>query len=920
MASTAQPQLVQRKHTSISGFPGNASVFLEKVQTSKRGSTPDSEALASSDDEQEQQYKLQSIANLHGSKPIRRASWLAEFNQAPPRKVSLGGVGNYSPNPPHSTTPSSENLPWATAAAGVSSMSSTGRAHSSSTSIPWGNAIWSSDTQKGPPSRLTEVLPSPTTLVPPPSAGSLPEEPLLSPTYSRDSNNESAIPFAIPLQPTLKTYRSQSYSVGQLEPESSSTNLNSQFVHIFNNRSRTGLSYSGLQHRPSRPSMLGDLAHDSSLLGQLREVDDDDASSVGSEVGVQVSSSQARTIEQLAMENAVLRQAAAENFEANQGRNRASATDLKPKAPRHVASNHKGPGNIQEADRVYDEHARMRTAPSYSNETLKARRSSEYAAKPATQYVMAGIPEYRSLESVKKGHWQSSLGFGGAVEPPQSRRHSLAEVPTRQSSIGSFSELQGIQDADQSSKTGAAVPTPHRYTEGMPRPPEGDDSKYAHFRFHQNSEEIQLELEHLRDRNFAASYFAGVDSSLRKDESHGARIPSAALHLSNPPNHPFNRPHHLGPNQLRANQLLYIVTFKACRADVFYVSESIGLRIKPGDLVIVEADRGTDLGTVAHDKCSWNQARELKEQYTEEHYKWLMMFSRHGQSGTSSTPGLDGNHVQPSSPQKIATLNTGASTGFSNFQESLNNDFKPKLIKRLAQAHEIQTLREKEGNEAKAKRACQQKVVEHRLNMEILDAEFQMDWKKLTFYYFADAYINFNPLVTDLFKIYKTRIWMSAINPASFASTATALQPPSGLGPGAFAFEPNSGLDQRQYRTNSSLAITNTSQTGYKGVGHAWDTCREVFAEPPLANNFQQPFHTASYDVHQLNQYSVDYPQGSQQTAGPQSRYNPTVYNVSNLHNPLYIASLEATDEASKVPETTRTDWFRSFNGLSLGS
>ena len=48
------------------------------------------------------------------------------------------------------------------------------------------------------------------------------------------------------------------------------------------------------------------------------------------------------------------------------------------------------------------------------------------------------------------------------------------------------------------------------------------------------------------------------------------------------------------------------------------------------------------------------------------------------------------------------------------------------MIKRLAQNHEIQALKDKEGNEAKAKRVCQQKVVEHRLNMEILDAEFQM--------------------------------------------------------------------------------------------------------------------------------------------------------------------------------------------------
>jgi PSP1 C-terminal conserved region len=60
----------------------------------------------------------------------------------------------------------------------------------------------------------------------------------------------------------------------------------------------------------------------------------------------------------------------------------------------------------------------------------------------------------------------------------------------------------------------------------------------------------------------------------------------------------------------------------------------------------------------------------------------------------------------------------------------------------------------------------------------------------LTFYYFAESYINFNDLVTDLFKVYKTRIWMSAINPASFATAAgtlTHIPPPSAIGPGATA-------------------------------------------------------------------------------------------------------------------------------------
>lgn len=72
------------------------------------------------------------------------------------------------------------------------------------------------------------------------------------------------------------------------------------------------------------------------------------------------------------------------------------------------------------------------------------------------------------------------------------------------------------------------------------------------------------------------------------------------------------------------------------------------------------------------------------------------------------------------------------------------------------------------------------------------------DWKKLTFYYFADSYINFNSLVTDLFKIYKTRIWMSAINPASFASPTLGIQAPSGIGPGAVGINRSTSNTERR--------------------------------------------------------------------------------------------------------------------------
>jgi PSP1 C-terminal conserved region len=47
------------------------------------------------------------------------------------------------------------------------------------------------------------------------------------------------------------------------------------------------------------------------------------------------------------------------------------------------------------------------------------------------------------------------------------------------------------------------------------------------------------------------------------------------------------------------------------------------------------------------------------------------------------------------------------------------------------------------------------------------------DYKKLTFYFYAEQYINFNDLVTELFKIWKLRIWLSAVNPASYPEQKT---------------------------------------------------------------------------------------------------------------------------------------------------
>lgn len=48
--------------------------------------------------------------------------------------------------------------------------------------------------------------------------------------------------------------------------------------------------------------------------------------------------------------------------------------------------------------------------------------------------------------------------------------------------------------------------------------------------------------------------------------------------------------------------------------------------------------------------------------------------------------------------------------------------------------------------------------------MVILDAEFQFDRHKLTYFFEADRRIDFRELVSELFSLYKTRIWMQQVD------------------------------------------------------------------------------------------------------------------------------------------------------------
>lgn len=709
-ASSSKPTQAPKSTTSPT-LSAHATARLEKAHPGVRRSTPDSEALASSDDDGDHSQQTQPPTSVPIPKPGRRTSWLNEVPPHVTRKSSLITTAPLSSGTSNPTSPATDQSVWSTSPGLGGSIAWN---HVGGSSFPWGTGIWNSESRKEPPPRLSEIVPSPTT-----SNTYLAEE-LLSPT-ARTSSGDSGIPFSIPLHPTPKTYRSQSYSVGQLDPEFLTLMASKSGAAPYPGaRPRNSISQlSALQHRSSRPSLLGELGHDPATLDRVREDEDDEEGSAnGSDGSINYTVNQARTIEQLSRENALLRQAAMDSSMRDRRGSTASANGgyAVGGAPRNLHSIH---GSVpEETDVDLDE---LRAIQGYSNiRGGPKRRFSEHANLEKQLSGLAPL-ENRALDNVRKAHWQTSLGFGSIPEIPQSRRHSFADIPMRHTSISSAA---GDSQAPVNLRTGFGDPEDEQHSHIADGPlvnTPGQNREYHQSSSHvaplnpEEMEEMRLEQIHLQARQFAASYFSHEQSLRMADE---ARIPTSLHQAYSIPHHGYGR--HQPLAHFHQNQLLYIVTFKCHRADVFYIQEDTGLQVKPGDLVIVEADRGTDLGTIQHANVSLQKARELKQQYAEEHYKWLMMFSRQSQNGAaivdpSGNLGLNGRSA-------IGGMGPHGSHG----AQEASADIKPKLIKRLAQNHEILTLRDKEGNEAKAKRVCQQKVAEHRLNMEILDAEFQM--------------------------------------------------------------------------------------------------------------------------------------------------------------------------------------------------
>jgi cell fate regulator YaaT (PSP1 superfamily) len=143
---------------------------------------------------------------------------------------------------------------------------------------------------------------------------------------------------------------------------------------------------------------------------------------------------------------------------------------------------------------------------------------------------------------------------------------------------------------------------------------------------------------------------------------------------------------------------LFIVEFKGNRRG--YYHNSYYHSVAPGDHVIVEAERGEDLGRIT--------SRVLDESRIQLEEKPLSI-------------------LRPVTPEEMAF--------------------------RMENARAEQDAMVK----------CQRLVAKHGLPMQLIDCEYQHDRNKLTFFFTADQRVDFRALVRDLAAIYKTRIELRQI-------------------------------------------------------------------------------------------------------------------------------------------------------------
>ncbi len=93
--------------------------------------------------------------------------------------------------------------------------------------------------------------------------------------------------------------------------------------------------------------------------------------------------------------------------------------------------------------------------------------------------------------------------------------------------------------------------------------------------------------------------------------------------------------------------------------------------------------------------------------------------------------------------------------------ETVTQPLKP--VVRLANDEDKKQLRENEERRRRAMQLCRERIEAHKLDMNLVDAEYSFDNTKLLFYFTADGRVDFRELVKDLASVFHLRIELRQI-------------------------------------------------------------------------------------------------------------------------------------------------------------
>lgn len=203
-------------------------------------------------------------------------------------------------------------------------------------------------------------------------------------------------------------------------------------------------------------------------------------------------------------------------------------------------------------------------------------------------------------------------------------------------------------------------------------------------------------------------------------------------------------------NNLTFNhKILCLVINKNGKFDLLSYPNNSNIYLQKNDLVIVDGDRGKDLVMIVEPLINLNFAILFNFLKKFEHLKSLTI------------GGSTGTHLTQLNASQIINSH-------SNEDNEFIITLPTKQVLRFATPKEVHKILGKFLEEKKAFITCFNKIKELNLqsDLSLINVEYQSDFKKLIFYYFAGfKRIDFRLLIKELFKIYKTRIWLCAVLP-----------------------------------------------------------------------------------------------------------------------------------------------------------